>query len=164
MTALTYGDTFTIPATGDYLWRIRDVRPVSPQWPGGASFFGRSTARANCGTDTALYTPGVGWKVFKGEGDQDAIAAQLNALDVHLEPRTDDEWRTLHLDDLRVETEQAMSTVVGFREGPFPPHPMIPEDELIAHVAASAAVAAAKKPVDGLYDAVYTTTLERLRA
>ena len=158
---LTFGDTFTLPATGDAMWRIIDYRPHSYQPPENLSLPGRETiARAQTPGHLARYEVGVGWSVYGGDGQDALITAQLNELDVQLDHRTDDEWRALILGDIAHETKQSISVVGGSTWT----HELFSPEEITAHIAATAAVTAAKTDVPGLYDAVYDTTLNTLRA
>lgn len=162
---LSFGDTFALPVTGEEVWCIRDVRPVSYLPPENLTLPGRSeVARAYCASHMARYEVGTGWVIFGAESGHTVIAEQLNALDVRLGHRTDEEWRELHFEDIRRETEQALSTVVGPSTGPFPPHPLVTDEESIAFIAAVAAVTAAKRRDDVLFDAVRSTVLNHLNA
>lgn len=164
---LTFGDTFTIPATGEDVWRIFDVRPVSYLPPENLTLPGRSlVARARTLSSFAAYDIHDGWRVYETPADIDDVIAQLRALPVSLGHRTDDEWRALHFEDLRRQVEQALSTVdvIGWSRSPLAPHPLVSDAEHIAFFAASAAAEAAKGRAPGLFNAVYTATLARLNA
>jgi hypothetical protein len=160
---LTFGDSFTLPSTGEQVWRITDHRPHSYVPPENLTLPGReTTARAQCPSSVARYELGVGWFVY-GEEPDGIIASELNQLHVHLEHRTDDEWRQIHLDDIRRETEQAISEVVPNYGGRLT-HPLISDAVIIAHITATAAATAAKTNDNDLYQTVYGCTLAALRA
>lgn len=172
---LTFGDTFTLPATGEDQWRIVDVRPHSYFPPENLTIPGRSeVARAVSANRIARYEVGIGWIIY-GAGPSwriggaptigEAITAQLNALNVNLGHRTDDEWRQLHFKDITDATEYAIRYVVGSGDVPQIAHPLVSNEETIAHITATAAVAATCKPDSGdLYRTVYDATLAAIRA
>jgi len=160
---LTFGDTFTLPSTGDLVWTIQDTRPTSYYpldhlltVPGHAS-----VARAVAGEYVARYDIGQGWYLYRAY-QTGPIAEELNALNVQLDHRTEDEWRQRHLDEYAQETRQAISTVVGLPQHAFLQRELVTAQEAIAHITATAAVTAAKQPRPGLYEAVYEATLANL--
>lgn len=181
MTApLTFGDTFTLPSTGDAPWTIRDVRPRSYR-PAADDIYTRHTlvAQAICaryapGNDPrkniyAQYDAETGWVIYDNTMDHElrtAVLADLNARGADMTYRTDEEWRVIHFEDLRHELEQGLSTVGAINiHGPvLAPHPLVTDEENVAFITAIAAVTAAKGRDEGLFDHIYATTLARLSA
>lgn len=164
---LTFGDTFALPATGDDLWHIFDARPSSYTPPENLDLPGRSIiARASSRSSFASYNVAGDWYVHESTADIGKVTAQLRALPVNLQHRTDEEWRALHFETVRLELEQALSTVgvVGFPTSPLAPHPLVSDEENIAFITAAAAAAAAKGRDAGLFDAVHATVLAHLGA
>ena len=162
---LTFGDTFTLPSTGDDVWTIRDVRPTSYLPPEDLTLPGRETvARAESRHRGARYAVDTGWTMYGAPADGEQILAELNALPVTLGHRTDLEWRRLHLAHLAEEVRWALRDVVGTGPGFAPTHPLFEDAELIAHITATAAEVAAGRETATLYDPLYFATLERLRS
>lgn len=176
---ITFGDTFTLPATGADEWQIRDVRPTSYR-PVEDLIYTRHTlvAQAICsrhepgigprGYVYAQYDAETGWVIYDGTIDpafKDAVLADLNALDVHMTHRTDDEWRAIHFDSLRQELEQALgTTMLGGPNRAVVPHPLVADEETIAFAVATVAEIASQRPGAALFDPIYWATIERLRA
>ena len=177
MTTLTFGDTFTLPITGDDVWTIRDLRAHSYQPPENLTLPGRAlVAQATCARyepgwgprphNVVQYEVGLGW-VFYGPmtAEREAVLAELRELDVHMEHRTDDEWRAIHFADLREELAQALgTTMLGGPNRMVTPHPLVSDEETIAFAVATVAEIASKRPGAALFDPIYWATLERLRA
>ena len=176
---LSFGDTFTLPITGDATWHISDTRPVSYLPPENLAMpHHNEVARAVCvervpkfGTRSsyvARYEVGVGWVLFGNSRPADEVAsveAELNALDVALVQRTDEEWRGMHLARLREELEQALGTTdLGGPNRPLASHPLIPDEQVIAFAVATVAEIASKRPGAELFDPIYWAVLDRLRA
>lgn len=180
MTApLTFGDTFTLPATGDSAWHIRDMRPTSYLPPENLSMpHHREVARAECTMRilgwaswislSARYELGHGWVLFRdrlASEFADAVAAELDALSVDVNHHTDDEWRAMHFAELRQELEQAIgTTMLGGTDRAVAPHPLVSAEETIAFAVATVAEIASQRPGAELFDPLYWATIERLRA
>jgi hypothetical protein len=164
--ALTYGDTFTLPATGDKLWAIRDSRSRAYPWPGFEDL-PQNTGRADAVSDgrSAHYDAENGWSAHGP--DRDVLEAQLNALECDLPGRTDEEWTALHLNAFAVKVDNAVRAATGGQFATFPvlTHPLVPEEVTAAHLAATAAVATLRRENDpALFERVYTAALTALRA
>lgn len=176
---LTFGDTFTLPATGDDTWHIRDVRPTSYR-PVEDLIYTRHTlvAQAICsrhepgmgprGYVYAQYDAEAGWIIYDGTIGPEfkaAVLADLNVLDVHMTHRTDEEWRAIHFADLRHELEQAIgTTMLGGPNRAVVTHPLVADEETIAFAVATVAEIASQRPSAELFDPIYWATIERLRA
>ncbi len=160
---LTFGDTFTLPSTGDEQWLIVDRRPTSYTPPENLDLPGRRLADAVSDNYYAIYTSGR-WRVLEGP-EKERAEADLNALTYSLGHRTDDVWRARHITQYQNETRYRIEQVVGTSDVAQIVHPLVPNEETIATIAATAAVTAAKRPLDDpLYQSVYDATLEALRA
>ena len=162
---LTFGDTFTLPVTGDLVWTIRDSRPPFAHLERKHDAVGLGhTAYAKCETDEgAFYTPGGGWTVPSIERKREAIVEQLNALDVHLPRRTAEGWSAEYRRMLGKETRHEIAAVVALAED-WTRKTDIDVLDLKAHIAATAALTAAGTRDNlQLYTAVYNATLATLR-
>jgi len=162
---LTFGDTFTIPVTGDREWSIRDTRPYIAN-RGGTHRGADSTAIAKCREtgEFAWYTPGEGWTVPNIERRHEEIAGQLNALDVNLPHRTAGEWVTQYQKMLGRETRNEVGGILHLAED-WTNDTDVPTAVLRAHIAAVAAITAAGADEDSdLYRTVFAATLAAIGA
>ena len=164
---LTFGDTFTLPATGDEEWTIHDHRPAvahlqREDGPEHIAYATLGSGRA----PYAHYFPGVGWSV-RGAVNVGEIQDQFDALTFDLAPHTPDEWAAKYQKmlgrGLKREVADVIDTLIDWTRG-------TDIDPLIirAHLAAEAAVTAITYPaalnVHGdLYRAVYDLALAELR-
>ena len=158
MTTLTFGDTFTLPATRDRVWTIRDIRAPFAHLETQVEF----TAAAKCETgENAVYVPGHGWSVSPLDGNREQLTAQLNELDVQLEERTDDEWVTRYQKLIARETRAEMTGILNLIYQ-WTGGTTIDRVTLRAHAAAVAALAVAESDDLALYNAVFHATRQNL--
>lgn len=177
--ALSFGDTFTLPATGDDIWKITDTRPSSYLPPENIAMpHHAEVARAVCtqvipgwghkSSHVARYEVGTGWVLFGNGLDPELVSTlerELNDLDVKLAPRTDEEWRSIHFAELQQELRQALgTTMLGGPDRAVTPHPLVSVEETIAFAVATVAEIASQRPGAAIFDPIYWTTIERLRA
>lgn len=152
---LSFGDTFTLPATGEHEWIIRDIRPPYAHLERRDAW--TAVARNRELILNAFYAPDKGWHVPQHETNHTAIQAQLDELDVSLPDKSDAEWsqeyRRLLRGEVLRETAEITQLIDTWTKGTT-----IDTLELRAHVAASAAVAAAGTDDVALFDTVYRAT------
>ncbi|SDH55169.1 hypothetical protein [Microbacterium sp. 77mftsu3.1] len=169
MTALTFGDTFTLPSTGDLVWTIVDDRPTHYVDASSRPY----TARVQTDGYVVRYGPESGWYalystgVRRASGDQPVIA-ELEALEVRLPRRSEQECEHLELDRLAAHTrarvdrlvdETRIGTAYYLGARAYPIH-----HEHLAHVAAIASVhISGGEEGDVQYLLVYNATLAALR-
>jgi len=163
---LTFGDTFTLPVTGDKVWTIKDSRAPFAY----LEREGNHTAYAKTEFDdlSASYTPGYGWELVYGTSSVafNTVAEQLNALEVALDNRTAEEWSEKYRPLLARETYSEVGDIVALAEQ-WTHSTDIDAQALKAHIAAVAACTAAGLTADAvapLYDTVYSATLTALRS
>jgi len=169
MTALTFGDTFALPSTGDRVWTIVDERPTHYVDARSRRF----TARVQTEGHLAIYGPESGWQAVYGAGSgwrsfPDAVLADLEALEVRLPRRSEQECERLELDRLadhtrdrvdRLVSETRIGTARYLGARAYPIH-----HEHLAHVAAIASVhISGGQEGDVQYLLVYNATLAALR-
>jgi hypothetical protein len=164
---LTFGDTFTLPATGDEVWTIHDHRPAVAhlQREDGPEHL----AYASLGhgrTPYAHYFPGTGWSV-RCAVNVGEVQDDIDALTFDLAPHTPEEWAAKYQkmlgQQLKREVADIVDTAIDWTHG-------TDIDPLVirAHLAAEAAVTAITHPAalnvfGDIYSAVYALALARLR-
>ncbi|SDH55199.1 hypothetical protein [Microbacterium sp. 77mftsu3.1] len=164
---LTFGDTFTLPATGDEVWTIKDTRPsfthIRASWKHIAHAVNEELDHH------AWYFPGVGWRARVG-GSQDpaVIEAELAALNFNLAHRTAEEWQAKYRRLLATEVREDIAQIVNLVETwTTGPDLHIDQAPLRAHVAAVAACTVAgveADPTSDPYVAVYAATITAYRS
>lgn len=137
---LSFGDTFTLPATGDHPWKIRDLRP-------DFAHLGRKTewtasARNTVTLQNAFYSPSGGWHVPAYERHADIITQELDQLSVDLPAKTDVEYSRGYLRMLRREVAQEMGDITALIDT-WTHGTTISQADLRAHAAGVAALTAA---------------------
>lgn len=158
---LSFGDTFTLPITGDSLWEIKDIRPPFAHLGGAASW--TAAASNTVSLENAFYTPEGGWHVSPGESNHKAIQALLEQLTVELPHKSVEDYTFDYLrllgKETRVEVKEILSLADSWTKGTA-----IDTHALRAHIAASAACASAQVSEGGaLYKAVYAATLATIK-
>jgi hypothetical protein len=164
---LTFGDTFTLPLTGDHDWKLQDTRPVFAHLPQRTDLpRPKHTAYAKCSHDAyaAWYTPGEGWSVsIFNTMKRDVLIEQLEALDVDLPHKSPEAWAVEYRRMLGSETRNEVGSIIELVETWTHGTDIDPLD-LKAHVAATAALTADGAPDNVfLFTAVYNATLATLK-
>jgi len=162
---LTFGDTFTLPATGDQVWTIKDTRPPFAHLAAERRF--TAFAKSEWDDYWAHYLPGTGWQIGAcGSHDRAVVSAELAALNVDLPRRTAKEWQAKYRRLLTTETGVDIAQVVNLVDL-WTEHTDLDQAPLRAHVAAVAACTAAgveADPTGDLYGTVYAATLTAYRS
>lgn len=160
---LSFGDTFTLPATGDHEWVIRDLRPPFLHLAGHRDDQRTAFASTPHSNASAAYVPGFGWSVNGADANRDEIAGQLADLDVRLPHKSTADWegdyRRMLSGEARGEVAQIASMADEWSE-----QDGIDGQSLRAHIAASGACAAAGVPNShSLFGRVFNATLSTLK-
>lgn len=158
---LSFGDTFTLPITGDHPWEIRDIRPPFVHLERATDW--TASARNTVSLESAVYSPEGGWHVSPGEKHHQTIEEQLNQLTVHLPNKTTEDHTFEYRRILRAEARTDIREIVALIDTWTKGTDIDPRD-LRAHVAAAAACAAAGVSFDGkLYRSVLAATTKTLK-
>lgn len=158
---LSFGDTFTLPITGDHEWEIRDIRPPLAHLERATDW--TASARNTVSLENAVYSPDAGWHVSPGEKHHRTIQEQLSELTVNLPHRSAEDYAATYRRMLGTETRREIGDILNLTDT-WTKGTTIDPLALRAHVAAQAACAAAQVSIDGaLYQSVFTLTLSTIK-
>lgn len=158
---LSFGDTFTLPVTGEHPWEIRDLRPTFAHLESPGMW--TASARNTESLENAFYSPETGWHVSPSENRHETIAEQLEQLKVHLPSKSVEDYTYDYRRLLRAEARQEIREIVSLATTWTKGTDVDPLD-LRAHVAGAAACAAAGVSIDGaLYKKVVAATMKTLK-
>ena len=136
---LSFGDTFTLPSTGEHEWTIRDLRPAFAHL--GRPTGWTASARNTVTHESAFYSPAGGWHVHPYERHADIIVRELDQLSVHLPSKTDTEYSDEYRRMLTRETANEVGDITGLVKT-WTNGTSIDQADLRAHVAAVAVLVA----------------------
>ena len=162
-TTLSFGDTFTLPVTGEHLWKLHDIRPAFAHFARNTDM--TAAARCDATSQNAFYSLTEGWHVPAHEHRYEAVKEQLERLEFVLPHKSDYQWSIQYRRMLRKETTREVGEVIDLIDTWTKGTTIDPLD-LRAHVAATAALAAVGG-TDGvdvnLFTVVYNATLDALK-